>query len=285
MNKFSIKDFLACYRMMYNLIIHKGDKKASILSVDPGNIPGTPVSQRSRYFYLNDIPEIDKERIKIELGDDIDNIEFYPLKYMIKIEENDTDNINFFLFKSGNCNKKIIIKEYNENYLFNMPYYLDIFISDSVLDENSGEEIKDIIKVMRDVFSILLFTNSAIVYSVKSEALVALISNIIFIIKSEYMTILDDLYLVQKSSNAFEKTQYSDFEISQYKEYNDTINDIINEYSNNDIIKLFFNSELDMEISNEIINRARYLIIEYLEKICSCRLSYNSKIYTASIPV
>ena len=230
----SVDGFIAIYRMIYNLVFFKGEEKKSTLTNSPDA------------YYLHTLFPKDEERIKKEFGGEVpEDISFYDLKYLYKLDENTI--INFFLYNEKDTFQFYINKSYNLEKLFhNTESHIDIFINDTIFNEKDGnkEDIeKDwyfskhgFVNLMTNVFA--YFFGSII----DRESIVALIAEVIL------------------------KGGYSEI---GYR----NLDTVVKKYADMDIVKLFLDPSVNP--GNLDSNLFANALIDYLNEISIITLEYQ----------
>ena len=258
----SVDGFIAIYRMIYNLVFFKGEEKKSVLTHSPDA------------YYLDSIFPKDEERIKKEFGGKIpEDVSFYDLKYLYKLDENTI--INFFLYNEKDTFQFYIDKSYNLGKLFhNTESHIDIFINDTLFNEKDGnkEDIeKDwyfskhgFVNLMTNVFA-YFFGNI-----IDRESIVALITEVI--LKGGYSEIGYSFeYIMHVKTNPF---HYPVSSVEAEENYLKNLDTIVKKYADMDIVKLFLDPSVNP--GNLDSNLFANALIDYLNEISIITLEYQT---------
>lgn len=263
--------FLGIFRIVFNLVFCKGNKFGSYLSKEVGihnymNKSGVLIGMDyDIYHYMNDIFDTHKERITKEFGDSISDMEFYPLNYLVKLQPKDF-SISFFLYKdSTNSTDMYKINTYNIEGLFGKPRNIDVLISDNMFAEKEDEkENKEntyyskirFCSLLMEIYEYLLPLGS-----LKLQALIALIAEVLFVDGYESvkhcfpnLNCENDIITGHKAEAAIICYQYN-------------IATLIEEYSKNEYIMTFFDTQIEKSFGNSITENTSALIVEFLEKV------------------
>ena len=258
----SVDGFIAIYRMIYNLVFFKGEKKKSVLTHSPN------------VYYLDAIFPKDEERIKKEFGGKIpEDVSFYDLKCLYKLDENTI--INFFLYKKKDTFQFYIDKSYNLEKLFhNTESHIDIFINDTLFNEKDGnkEDIekdwyfskRGFVNLMTNVFA-YFFGNI-----IDRESIVALIAEVI--LKGGYSEIGYSFeYIMHVKNNPF---HYPVSSVEAEENYLKNLDTIIKKYADMDIVKLCLDPSVNP--GNLDSNLFANVLIDYLNEISIITLEYQT---------
>ena len=261
-NGISVDGFIAIYRMIYNLVFFKGEEKKSVLTHSPDA------------YYLDSIFPKDEERIKKEFGRKIpEDVSFYDLKYLYKLDENTI--INFFLYNERDTFQFYIDKSYNLEKLFhNTESHIDIFINDILFNEKDGnkEDIekdwyfskRGFVNLMTNVFA-YFFGNI-----IDRESIVALIAEVI--LKGGYSEIGYSFeYIMHVKNNPF---HYPVSSVEAEENYLKNLDTVIKKYADMDIVKLFLDPSVNP--GNLDSNLFANALIDYLNEISIITLEYQT---------
>lgn len=259
----SVDGFIAIYRMIYNLVFFKGEEKKSVLTHSPDA------------YYLDSIFPKDEERIKKEFGGKIpENISFYSLKYLYKLDNNTI--INFFLYTRKSTFTFYIVKGYNIDQIFShTERHIDVFINDVIFNDENGiqaDKEKDwtvskhnFVDLLNEAFSYFF------PYHDQVEAIIALIIEVIM--EGGYEQIDYTLrYLMDTYHNDSFVSIYDDG--NRNNKYRKNLNKIITKYAGMNIIQEFLDPGIKANDSK--IDSFSDTLIDYLEEIKVARNEYEA---------